>query len=159
MTALIVVFITLSLMGSALWIMPSKREREKMSLRMLARKHNITVQLTSIELPDKWDKVTEKESVCAYHKYREKPLKDFSDINVYPYEVWKHPEVCKKWYASQSFTLSERAISILEKHHGVFVAIEISAAKVSLYWREKGDEETVNEANELIEDLLQLRLG
>ena len=133
MTALIVVFITLSLMGSALWIMPSKRERQKMSLRMLARKHNLTVQLTSIDLPDKWDKTTEKESVCAYHKYREKPLKSFDTINVYPYEVWKHNEICKGWYANKPLELSDSSIAILEKSQGIFVALEISDAKVSLY--------------------------
>ncbi|MCO4784726.1 hypothetical protein [Marinomonas atlantica] len=158
MTALIVVFITLSLMGSALWIMPTRREREKMALRMQARKHNITVQLTSVNLPDKWDKVKVKETgLCAYHKYREKPLKDFPDINIYPYEVWKHESICEGWYANKPISIDSDIGALLEKHHAVFVAIEISANCVSLYWREKGDESTVNDANAIITGLLSLR--
>ena len=158
MTALIVVFITLSLMGSALWIMPSKREREKMALRMLARKHNITVQLTSVDLPDKWDKMTTKESnVCAYHKYRDKTLKDFTEIKLYPYEVWKYESICKGWFASQPFALSEETAKLLEKHHEVFVAIEVTPSNVSLFWREKGDDSVVEDANAILNALLQLR--
>lgn len=154
MTALIVVFITLSLMGSALWVMPSKRERQKMALRMLARQHNITVQLTSVELPDKWDKVTHKESVCAYHKYRDKPLKDFTDFNLYPYEVWKYESICKGWFASRALTIDDSIINLLEKYQEVFMAIEVKASGVSLYWREKGDEQTVRDADKVLSSLL-----
>lgn len=150
MTALIVVFITLSLMGSALWIMPSKRDRQKMALRMQARQHNISVQLTTIDLPDKWDKVTHKESVCAYHKYREKPLKGFADIHLYPYEVWKHESVCHGWYSSRPFAVDAEMINILEKYHEEFVAVEIKASGVSLYWNERGDAQTVEDADKLL---------
>ncbi|SBS31478.1 hypothetical protein MAQ5080_01986 [Marinomonas aquimarina] len=157
MTALIVVFITLSLMGSALWVMPSKREREKMALRMLARKHGINVQLTQVALPDKWDKVTHKVSVCGYRKYHEKPLKEFADLNLYPYEVWKHDSICKGWYASRPFDLPESLAKLLEKHHGAFEAIEVAPQGVSLFWRERGDEAVVDDANAIIDALLQVR--
>lgn len=157
MTALIVVFITLSLMGSALWIMPSKREREKMALRMLARKHNMTVQLTSVELPDKWDKVTEKVSVCAYHRYREKPLKDFADIKLYPYEVWKHDALCDGWYISRDCDLDAECKDILSKYKDVFVAVEATTNSVTLHWHEKGGEQAVEDASRLLTLLLNAR--
>ncbi|MFD1383833.1 hypothetical protein ACFQ45_10660 [Rhodanobacter aciditrophus] len=157
MTALIVVFIVVSLMGSALWVMPSKREREKMELRMLARKLGITVKLTSVNLPDKWDKVTEPKKVCAYHLYREKPLKEFTEINIYPYEVWKHPELCKGWVSSKTIDLSREVQAKLEKHHGVWVALEVTSDRVSLFWNEKGDASAVHDACEVMADLLALR--
>lgn len=157
MTALIVVFITLSLMGSALWVMPSKRERQKMDMRMLARKCNITVQLTSVDLPDKWDKITHRESCCAYHKYRAKPLKGFSDIKLYPYEVWKHEAICQGWFVNRAFDASETTLKLLERHKDVFMAIEVTENGVSLFWREKGDEGVVEDANAIIDALLQLR--
>lgn len=157
MTALIVVFIVLSLMGSALWIKPSKRDREKMTLRMLARKHSILVQLTSVDLPDKWDKMTTKVSVCAYRKYRQKPLKDFDPVKLYTYEVWKHLALCDGWFASRDVELQPRTLALLEKHREVFTAIEVAPEGVSLFWKERGDEQTVSEANQIIEDLLALR--
>lgn len=157
MTALIVVFITLSLMGSALWIMPSKRERQKMDLRMQARKLGITVKLTSINLPDKWDKVTEATSVCAYHVYREKPLKEFDEFTLYPYEVWKHPELCKGWFSSKNIDLSDPIKDKLALHHEVLVALEVTSERVSLYWNEKGDESVVKDAHEIMAALLAVR--
>lgn len=157
MTALIVVFITLSLMGSALWVMPSKRDREKMALRMLARKHGMTVQLTSVEVPDKWDKVKNKLNACAYRKYRQKPLKDFDQVNLYPYEVWKHESICQGWFTSRPFELNEAIVKLLEKHHAIFEAIEIAPQGVSVFWRERGDESSVDDVNAIIDALLLVR--
>lgn len=157
MTALIVVFIVLSLMGSALWIKPSRRDREKMNLRMSARKHGILVQLTSVDLPDKWDKVTNKVSVSAYRKYRAKPLKDFASVNLYTHEVWKHETLCDGWFSSRSIDLEQSTLALLERYKEVFLAIEVRPEGVSLYWTERGDEQTVEDANQIIEDLLGLR--
>lgn len=157
MTALIVVFITLSLMGSALWVMPTRRERDKMALRMQARSHGINVQLTSINLPDRWDKVTTKQSVCAYHKYHPKPLKNFKEFKLLPYEVWKHSNVCSGWYANSELDLNDAILALLEKHHRALIAIDVMPTGVSLYWQEKGDAQTVDDANTLIEALLALR--
>lgn len=157
MTALIVVFIVVSLMGSALWIMPSKREREKMDLRMLARKLGMTVKLTSINLPDKWDKVTESKKVCAYHIYRDKPLKEFDEVNIYPYEVWKHPELCNGWVSSKEIDISNDVKGKLEQRHGALVSLQVTADRVSAFWHENGDSSAVNDIKLIMEGLLDLR--
>ncbi|MBM6550181.1 hypothetical protein [Marinomonas ostreistagni] len=157
MTALIVVFIVLSLMGSALWIKPSRRDREKMNLRMAARKHGILVQLTSVDLPDKWDKTTNKVSVSAYRKYRAKPLKDFTAANLYTHEVWKHEALCDGWFSSRSIDLEQTTKDLLQRHKDVFLAIEVRPEGVSLFWTERGDEQTVEAANQIIEALFRLR--
>ncbi len=157
MTALIVVFITLSLMGSALWIMPSRRERDKMALRMQARSPGITVQLKSIDLPDRWDKVTTRQSVCAYHKFHAKPLKDFADFKLLPYEVWKHANICSGWYANAETAIAPETLELLEKHQGIINGIEVTPNGVSLYWQEKGTIETVDDLNDLIDALFEHR--
>lgn len=157
MTALIVVFITLSLMGSALWIKPSRRDREKMMLRMCARKHSLLVQLTSVELPDKWDKVKTKVSAAAYRKYREKPLKGFTPVQCYPYEVWKHGALGQHWFVSREIDIDAATIALLERYHDVFEAIEVAPEGVSLYWKERGDEQAIRDIDQIIASLLLLR--
>lgn len=157
MTALIVVFITLSLMGSALWIKPSRRDREIMTLRALARKHSLLVQLTSVALPDKWDKVTTKVSVCAYRKYRAKPLRELSGVTLYPYEIWKHNALGQYWFASREIELDAETVRLLERYHDIFEAVEVAPEGVSIFWKERGDERTIQDIDQLIEILLLLR--
>ncbi|WP_421852524.1 hypothetical protein [Marinomonas sp.] len=158
MTALIVIFITLSLMGSALWIMPPKKERQRMALRMHARKLGLTVQLTSIDLPDKWDKSMNRKKTIAYSFYRLKPVTSLPDcIWLLPYEVWKYNALPDGWWSSELFALTSEAKKILEKHRSLLVGIKIAPESVSLYWDESGDEAVLEELARLINSLVELK--
>ena len=158
MTALIVIFITLSLMGSALWIMPPKKERQRMALRMHARKLGLTVQLTSIDLPDKWDKSMNRQKTIAYAFYRLKPVTSLPEcIWLLPYEVWKYNALLDGWWSSELFPLTAAAQKVLEKHGALLVAIKITPESVSLYWDEAGDELVLDELSTLIYSLVELK--
>ena len=151
MTALIVIFITLSLMGSALWIIPPKKERQRMDLRMNARKLGLTVQLTSIDLPDKWDKSISNHKTVAYSYYRLKPVTSLPDVIwLLPYEVWKYNALVEGWWSSELFVLTEDAKHILLKHGHLLAAIKITQDGVSLYWNESADELVLKELSQLI---------
>jgi hypothetical protein len=158
MTALIVIFITLSLMGSALWIMPPKKERQRMDLRMHARKLGLTVQLTSIDLPDKWDKSMNRQKTVGYSFYRLKPVTSLPDcIWLLPYEVWKYNALVEGWWSSELFTLAADARKILDKHGALLAGIKIAPECVSLYWDESGDQVVLDELSALIYSLVELR--
>ncbi|KZN12375.1 hypothetical protein [Marinomonas sp. TW1] len=154
MTALIVICIVLSLMGSALWIMPPKKERQRMALRMQARQLNLTVQLTSIDLPDKWDKSMIRKKVVSYSLYRAKPLTSLSHpVWILPYEVWKFDSVSPMWWVSQLITLSERDKAILAEFEGRLEGIKVQAASIDFYWQEQGDEASVEAIAEVLKSL------
>ncbi|WP_417560011.1 hypothetical protein [Marinomonas sp.] len=158
MTALIVIFITLSLMGSALWIMPPKKERQRMALRMHARKLGLTVQLTSIDLPDKWDKSLNRQKTVAYSFYRLKPVASLPDcIWLLPYEIWKYNALLDGWWSSELFVLTPDAQKILEKHRALLVGIKITPEFVALYWDEAGDELVLDELAELVFSLVEVK--
>lgn len=158
MTALIVIFITLSLMGSALWIMPPKKERQRMDLRMHARKLGLTVQLTSIDLPDKWDKSLIRQKTVAYSFYRLKPVTSLPDcIWLLPYEVWKYNALVDGWWSSKLFILTADAKKVLEKHDALLAGIKVTQGSVSIYWDESGDEETLDELSSLIYSLVEVK--
>ena len=154
MTILIVVAILASMLGSILWVMPSKRDQDRMKLRLFARKSQLGVQLTHIELPDKWDKSTTKVNATAYHKYRVNKLKHLeSEICIYPFEVWKHEEICENWYANRVVLLSEESKNLLKHKFEDFKAIVITMDAVSLYWNERGDEDDVKKIQSLLNEL------
>lgn len=157
MTAFIVIFITLSFMGSALWVLPSKRERQRMSLRMQARKLGLVVQLTSIELPDKWDKSREKYKVVAYSFYRVKTLTTLPEVIwLLPYEVWKYQAVGDGWWSSDNVSLTEPSINTLEKYGAILKAIKITPEAVSLYWNEAAEEQELEELAKMIFSLVEI---
>ena len=156
MTEIIVVLIVFSLMGSALWVLPSKKERAKMDMRMRARKHGLQVQLTQLSYPDKWDKVTEKRPACAYHLFRGKPLKDFTDIRVFPYEVWKYAPL-GSWYSSRAVGMPNEIVDLLDKYHHVLLAVEIKSDCISLFWNEQGDLDVVDELASVLHGVVEVR--
>ena len=126
-----------------------------MSLRMLARENQLTVQLTQVSLPDKWDKTLTKTSVCAYHLYRKKEQKNIlQTVRLVPYEVWKYTEFCEHWWCSTlEIALSEESRAFLTSKNEQFTAIEITPHGVSLYWLEQGDIQDVPKIKALLVEL------
>tara|TARA_R110001592_G_scaffold88837_1_gene261465 strand:+ start:82 stop:570 length:489 start_codon:yes stop_codon:yes gene_type:complete len=158
MTAFIVIFITLSLMGSALWIMPPKKERQRMALRMHARKLGLTVQLTSIDLPDKWDKSLNREKTIAYSFYRLKPVTSLPDkVWILPFEVWKYHSLIEGWWTSELLALSAESRGALEKYGALLIGIKITPESVSFYWDEVGDEVALVELAHFVFSLAELK--
>lgn len=154
MTILIVVAIVASMLGSILWVMPSKRDQDKMKIRLLARKSQLGVQLTHIELPDKWDKSTTKVKSAAYHKFRINKLKNFTDeVCIYPFEVWKYENILDGWYANRAINLSESSQETLKNHTQNFKAIVVTADCVSLHWNENGEESDVEKIQSLLSEI------
>lgn len=154
MTIFILVLITLSLMGSALWILPTKSERQKMSLRMAARKHGLTVQITQVELPDRWDKSPVQTQSTAYHLYRNTEMKSLIEtIRILPYEVWKYIQLTEGWWCTKDILLSEASKNFIKEHQSSIVAIDIKPNLLSFYWNEKGDEKTVDGIHQVLKEL------
>ena len=142
------------MLGSILWVMPSKGDQRKMKIRLLARKSQLGVQLTHIELPDRWDKSTTKVKSTAYHKFRVNKLKNLSaDVCIYPYEVWKYENLLDGWYANKAINLSDLSKATLRDNADSFKAIIITMDSVSLYWDESGEEGGVENIQSLLNEL------
>ncbi|BFM48137.1 hypothetical protein [Marinomonas sp. THO17] len=159
MTALIVICIALSLMGSALWIMPPKKERQRMALRLHARQRNLTVQLTSIDFPDKWDKSMIRKKVVNYALYHLKPLDSVSQAYwLLPYQVWKYEEVAKGWWSNVPLSLSDSQKQLLIEFSGRLEGIKIQSSGIDFYWQEQGDESSVDDIAKLLQSLKEVKV-
>jgi len=141
-----------------MWIMPSKRDKDKMSLRMAARKYQLTVQLMQVNIPDKWDKTTTSIASCAYRLNRIKELKSLDKtIRIFPNEVWKHESVCDGWWSSVKISLSEDAVAHLNLIGKSVDCIEISSNSVTCFWKEQGGEDNVKALSELLSELKEIK--
>ncbi|WP_191603343.1 hypothetical protein [Marinomonas algicola] len=157
MTIVILVFITLSLMGSVMWIMPSKRDKEKMSLRMAARQYQLTVQLMKVEIPDKWDKTTESIDSCAYRLHRVKEKKSITSvIRLLPKEIWKYDLVCDGWWSSEPIEISEQSINHLRQIGTSIDSIEVSSNSITCFWQERASKEDVATLASLLNELKEV---
>ncbi|WP_226754201.1 hypothetical protein [Marinomonas algarum] len=131
-----------------------------MSLRMQARKLGLNVQLTSIDLPDKWDKSKNRQKTVAYALYRLKPLKTFTDVVwLLPYEVWKYHLVTTGWWSNETLNLSAEDQQILEEYGDCLTAIQITSDSVTFYWSERGNEEGLAAFSRLVLSLAEVRLS
>jgi len=96
MTAFIVIFITLSLMGSALWIMHPKKSGNAWLYVCMPESLDLLFSLHQLDLPDKWDKSLNREKTIAYSFYRLKPVTSLPDkVWILPFEVWKYHSLMK----------------------------------------------------------------
>ncbi|MDB4837626.1 hypothetical protein OAH87_04080 [Marinomonas sp.] len=159
MTPLIVIFIVLSLAGSIMWVLPSRKDRDQMALRLQARKLGLNVQLTSIDLPDKWDKTKETHKVAAYSYYHIKPLTSLStSVWLLPYEVWKYESITEGWWSNRCLPLDQDELKALKNYSTLITAIKVAPEGVFLYWRESGDSESLNVLSAFIHKLAELKV-
>ncbi|MCV2402700.1 hypothetical protein OFY17_07370 [Marinomonas sp. C2222] len=158
MTLIIVLFVVFSLAGSVMWVLPSKRDRDRMSLRLKARKLGLNVQLTSVDLPDKWDKVKESHKVAAYSRYHIKPLEGVTkNVWFLPYEVWKYHSIVDGWWSSSEKDWNEAVKKVLQEKGALIKAINIAPEGVTLYWEEKGEEEDLEHLARLVDILATIK--
>jgi len=146
----IIVFVVMSLLGSVMWMMPSKREKFLAKLRLDARKAGFTVQLVHVEPPRaEGEYESDALNIAAYRVIR------LNETNK------KQPET-KPWQAFRtkamsndglpegwSWKIGERMLS--EAHLSVLnavilalpddvVGLESTPVHVSAYWKEQSGE-------------------
>ena len=143
-------FALLMVLGSIVWIMPSKRDRRIARLRQAAILKGVRVKLMDFPVINMSGRVEEASvSGAAYS------LCDFDFSGVHAGwmlirnlgEAEESPEGWG-WYINQS-SLPEPVIShishLLEKYQDQLLAVSILSGSVSLGWNEQGAEEDLDE--------------
>lgn len=128
-----------------------------MALRNQARQLRLSVQLTSIDLPDKWDKSRSRTQTVGYFYHRPKAKASMSNaIWFLPYDVWKYRCATKSWWCSGDLALSEASQRKLEQLGHLLVGIKLSKESVSFYWDEDGEPEDLVVLAGLVFELAEL---
>lgn len=155
MTLIIIVLAVCLILGSALWILPSPKEKRQMLLRRHAMSKGIQVQLSQLKDPQNpLDKIH-----CAAYRLALAPDKNKSrgwllyqpelsyrsDVNGWGFEI--RPPVPDK-------NLLNQLSSLVEQLPAGILAIEQTPVSVAVYWRERGE---ISDVDRIYETLVGLQ--
>lgn len=161
----IIVVIMMSLLGSMMWVMPSPRQRFLATLRLQASRMGFHVQIVRMTPPRAAGQVEpETLNSTAYRLPRfnieKKQRENFSEWQVFRLSAIANEGLPEGW----SWGAGERALSevqlealnnfIAELPDGV-VSIESTPVHFSLFWDEKGDENTLQQLHDLMQPMLE----
>lgn len=153
MGPIIAIFAVLVLVGSVLWLKPSPAQQRQTKLRLLARSLGLDVRLSA--LPQVRRARVRGEDQQQGVVYR---LLRFGEQSATPLEY----VVCRvnaqsEWESEskQTMTPVQRSVldNVLAQLPNDAVAFEITAGGCGVYWRERGDEETVQLLKRLLETM------
>lgn len=159
----IIGFIMLSLVGSAMWMMPTPRERFLAKLRMQARSHGFAVQIKRVEFPRaKGEMEAETLTLSGYKMLREQPLEfdEFPALQLFRITAMANDGLPEGWswkfgegvLDQQQLATLQQAISELPAD---VLGLEISADQVSAYWRET-DEQDLPRLAAVVQQLMKV---
>lgn len=163
----IIVFIVLSLLGSVMWVMPTRRERFQAKLRLKARTEGFQVQLVHLEGPrEQGEMEPTTQNVPAYRLMR-LGLRKEEAAEITPWQVFKANALANEglpagwsWKRGER-QLEDRALArlslVIEQMPEDIVAIESTPVQVSAYWRE-GQEDDMATIKAALNQLLEARI-
>jgi hypothetical protein len=151
MEYLIIGFVVLSIMGSVMWVMPTKRDRMLAALRMKAKQEGFQVQLTRLTYPREHGEVEPRvASSIAYRLLRGK-------ISSQLHSNWKSWRIVRCESNSSEglpsgwgWALGERTMStvqldkidsILQAMPNDVIGVESTPIHASVFWAEKNEQE------------------
>lgn len=165
MKIFIVVFVVLSLLGSAMWMMPTPREKFLAKLRLKAKQEGFHVQLVRLTAPRAQGEMEEQNmNITAYRLPRNNTNKKLTG-NLQPWQIFRLQAIANEglpenWCWKQGErVLNEKQLGILHKVIAMLpkevVALESTPVTVTAYWKEQGEEQlaVIKEAlNELLKE-------
>jgi hypothetical protein len=158
-TWLITVFGILAVLGSVLWLKPSPAQQRQVRLRALARQLGIDVRLA--QLPQTRRERVRQQATDAGVVYR--LLRFDLDVRLPRDYVLVRENADSQWEAQTEELLPGRLQQALDDVLPTLprdiVAIEITAHGPGVYWRERGDEQTVRQLGLSMERLAQALLA
>ncbi len=149
----IAVLLTLAMLGSVLWVMPSPREKRLTEMRKLAMSRGLKVRLLDKNLANKlfpW--VTDPRGFVLYEKYSRGGDKTVSNqVNV----IRLNNEDCHELDRDKKHEAYLEVHGLLSKAPASSEAIAFYSGCVAWLWREQGDVSSV----EALADVLDICLS
>lgn len=167
MEVTIIVFVVMSLLGSLMWMMPSKREKLLATLRLDARKAGFTVQLVHVEPPRaEGEYESDTINVAAYRMSRNNSHK--KQPETVPWQVFRVKAIsCDGLTEGWSWKIGERMLSsshlavlneVIKALPDDVVGLESTPIHVSAYWKELSGIESMEIIKNVLEKLKKANL-
>ena len=156
------ILVLLSLIGSVMWIKPSPRERMQSQMRLHARKAGLVVQLAQLETPRARGETEPTQlRLTAYRLLRRERARSHMPSSVW--QVFRIDNIASEGLPSGwSWKQGERSLSaeqlaslhqLLEALPRSVLALDSNPQQLSLYWREEGGIERVDQLVQVLHTL------
>jgi hypothetical protein len=164
----IIVFVVLSLLGSVMWMMPTKREKYLAKLRLEARKHGFTVQLIRVEPPRAQGEYDiDTKNVAAYRLIRKKDEKN-RQPDTQPWQIFKVDSIANEGLKQGwSWKIGERTLNkaqlallndVIDLLPDDVIGLESTPIHVSGYWSENTDVEGMDQLKKALLQLMEHKI-
>ena len=144
MTLIIISLVICMFVGSALWILPSPREKRQMLLRRQAMSKGIQVQLSQLKNPKN---PIEKVHCVAYRLPLDAKRPANTSWLLYQPEMSHRSHISGWSFGAHGIQPDEHLVQqltpMLENLPGDTLAIERTPVSVGLYWKERGEAQDV----------------
>ncbi|MGB1238515.1 MAG: hypothetical protein ACPG4U_09920 [Pseudomonadales bacterium] len=157
----------MSLVGSVMWVMPSKRERFLADLRLRAKRMGFQVQLIKLQYPRARKELEgERKSSVAYRLTRTDVSRDqhtsFASWRVLRCDTNASEGLCEGWgWALGERTLSAQALvklnTLLQSLPDNVLGLESTPVHASAYWREE-EALSLQSLHDLVNQIITLEL-
>jgi hypothetical protein len=144
----VIILIMLSLIGSMMWAMPTRREKAQAQLRSRARTLGMHVQLVRLEAPRATGESDPQEYSCAAYRLLRKGLSASERERLRPWQVFRTRSLaCEGLPDGWSWKLGERMLvssplgmlaEALQRVPQGVIALESTPLHVTAFWDERG---------------------
>ncbi len=157
MTLLIILLAACLVLGSAMWVLPSPKEKRQMLLRRHAMSKGIQVQLSKLQNPkNPMDKI----HCIAYRLPIQHARKENKAWLLYQPEMSLRSHVNGWSFAAHGSRPDEQLVAqlkpLVEKLPKDTLAIERTPVSVGLYWQERGGTEDVDAIQQILHTMQSL---
>ncbi|MGH1463137.1 MAG: hypothetical protein ACRBB6_14000 [Neptuniibacter sp.] len=161
---MIIIMIMMSLVGSMMWVMPTKRQKYQAALRMKAKTLGYQVQLERVTAPRaKGEMDAETRDMTAYrlirHGLNKQEKNAFKSWKIFRVESISDTDLPPGW----SWGSGERTLKPVQLEHlsevlaklpnGVF-SLESTPIHIGMYWDEEGGDNALQELKVLLETFM-----
>lgn len=165
---MIIVLIMMSLIGSMMWVMPTKRQKYQAALRLKAKSQGFLVQLEKVKPPRaKGELEADLRDMTAYrilrHGLSQKEKNAFNDWQIFKVAAVANIGLPEGWsWASGERSLSDAELDKLNAlittlPDGVF-SIESNAVYMGVHWDEEGGEQTMQDMYGDLQKFTELKI-
>ena len=162
----IIVLVMLSLLGSMMWVMPTKRQKYQAALRLAAKKAGFQIQLEQVTAPRATGEMEpETRNGISYrllrHDLSRAEKNHFQRWQIFKVDALANTGLPSGWSWSQGENiLGEEQLQALNElitalPEGIF-SIESSAVYLGVIWDEEGGEEQLLALKQTMDDFLGL---
>ncbi|MDB6060414.1 MAG: hypothetical protein JWM78_517 [Verrucomicrobiaceae bacterium] len=151
----IAIFAVAAVLGSVMWLKPSPAQQRQTRMRLLARQYGLDVRL--VTLPQTRRNRVRQEATEQGVVYR---LLRFDIVTPLPHDyLWVRENSEGVWEQVPELALTNAIQKVIDdvlvQMPRDVVAVELTPHGPGVYWRERGDEQTLKKLRELMEKLLQ----